>query len=110
MSKLRVVLGHVGTAHNKVDQFLSELMSDANTANSGHGIHQSPVLGEGGEGVMPNVDGGKADANTNLVTNCGSNIDEANKKSVKEVENENDVLTKKMNFDNFEDLFLSDED
>ena len=110
MSKLRVVLGHVGTAHNKVDQFLSELKSDANTANTGHGHHQSPVLGEGGEGVMPNIDGGQPDANINLVTNCGSSIDEANKKNVKEVENENDVLTKKMNFDNFEDLFLSDED
>ena len=89
----------------------SELKSDANTANSGHGHHQSPVLGVGGESVMPNVDEGKADANINLVTNCGSNLfDEANEKNVKEVENENDVLTKKMNFDNFEDLFLSDED
>ena len=105
MSKLRGVLGHVGTAHNKVDQFLSELKSDA-TANTGHGHQQSPV--RGGEGVTPNNDG--ADANINLVTNCGSNFDEANMKSVKEVENENDAVMKKMNFDKFEDLFLSDED
>merc|ERR1739836_178919 len=105
MSKLRVVLGHVGTAHNKVDQFLSELKSDAITANSGQGHHQSPILGEGAEGVIPNNDGGQADANTNPVSNCGSNFDEANKKIVKEVENENDVVMKKMNFDDFEDLF-----
>ena len=107
MSRLRGVLGHVGTAHNKVDQFLSELKSDA-TANTGHGHQQSPVCG--GEGVTPNNDGVQADANINLVTNCGSNFDEANMKSVKEVENENDAVMKKMNFDKFEDLFLSDED
>ena len=106
MSRLRGVLGHVGTAHNKVDQFLSELRSDA-TANTGHSHHQSPVIG--GEGVTPNNDGVQADANI-LVTNCGSNFDEANMKSVKEVENENDAVMKKMNFDKFEDLFLSDED
>ena len=110
MSKLRVVLGHVGTAHNKVDQFLSELKSDANTANTGHSHQQSSVLGVGGEVVTPNNDGVQADANINLVTNCGSNFDEANMKSVKEVENENDAVMKKMNFDKFEDLFLSDED
>ena len=99
MSRLRGVLGHVGTAHNKVDQFLSELKSDA-TANTGHSHQQSPVRS----------DGVQADANINLVTNCGNNFDEANMKSVKEVENENDVVMKKMNFDKFEDLFLSDED